>query len=374
MSSSLRLQASSSSTPAFQATFQQALEEYKKRTGDDPTAHPLAAEISGCDSPDAILTVLEGKANGLKQSRSADDRLTKWLIPTVTALYALSATPDEGAELPEPSCLITCPFPYVDSKTLSPTKIIFSAINILLVAAKGTGPNHDALVKLFARFEIFFDRLKIYIPPSSAVTNGFATIMAEVLSILGIATKGIKERRSKKFLKTGAGTNDLKDALQRFGELEERDFLTGIAQISSDPSVLIDVAKELKAETREMKAMLKDIVVKMGARDWQGVLQKLKEWLSPPDPSTNYNIGLCDLHEETATWFLDGPIFQEWYSTGSFLWIDGKCAFVETFCLLSLTAPAFNSGLGEEHFLLRNHPAYPVTIQRRRNLCGIFLF
>ena len=60
------------------------------------------------------------------------------------------------------------------------------------------------------------------------------------------------------------------------------------------------------------------------------VLQKLRGWLSPPDPSTNYNIGLRDLHEETATWFLEGRVFQDWHSTGSLLWIHGKRTFVQT--------------------------------------------
>lgn len=59
----------------------------------------------------------------------------------------------------------------------------------------------------------------------------------------------------------------------------------------------------------------------------EDVLQKLKRWLSPPDPSTNYNIGLRDLHEETASWFLQGRIFQEWYLTGPLLWIHGKRMF-----------------------------------------------
>jgi len=95
--------------------------------------------------------------------------------------------------------------------------------------------------------------------------------------------------------------------------------------------------------------MVKEITDKMDARDCsypldliaircrsshtvtgEDVLQKLKGWLSPPDPSTNYNIGLRDLHEETATWFLEGRIFQEWHSTGSFLWIHGKRTFVKT--------------------------------------------
>ena len=50
---------------------------------------------------------------------------------------------------------------------------------------------------LFSRIESFFERLKIYtkVPPSPAVTDELAKLMAEVLSILAIVTKGIKERR-----------------------------------------------------------------------------------------------------------------------------------------------------------------------------------
>jgi hypothetical protein len=85
-------QASSSSTTNFQPIFEKALQEYKKKTGKDLADHPLSTEINGCNSPDAILAVLEGKANELKQFRSDDERLTKWLNPTVNILNALSAT------------------------------------------------------------------------------------------------------------------------------------------------------------------------------------------------------------------------------------------------------------------------------------------
>jgi len=90
------LQASSSSSPNFRPIFEKALEVYKKKTGKDLTAHPLAAEIKACNSPEAILTVLEGKANELNKSRSSDERLTRWLKPTVNILNALSATLCEG--------------------------------------------------------------------------------------------------------------------------------------------------------------------------------------------------------------------------------------------------------------------------------------
>ena len=69
-------------------------------------------------------------------------------------------------------------------------------------AAKDTAANRGVLVKLFERIESFFERLKIYteVPPSPAVTDEFAKIMAEVLSILALATKGIKEGRISWFI------------------------------------------------------------------------------------------------------------------------------------------------------------------------------
>ncbi|KAH8982523.1 hypothetical protein EDB92DRAFT_1819858 [Lactarius akahatsu] len=177
---SLNIQASSSSTPNFQPIFEKALEEYTKKTGNDLTTHPLAAEINACDPPEAILTVLKRRAKELNQSRSSDDRLTKWLDPTVNILNALSATLGDTA-----------------GSVFPPTKIIFSGIGILLVAAKSTVANRDVLVKLFDRIESFFERLRIYtnVPPSPAITDELTKIMAEVLSILAIATKGMKEKR-----------------------------------------------------------------------------------------------------------------------------------------------------------------------------------
>jgi hypothetical protein len=53
-----------------------------------------------------------------------------------------------------------------------------------------------------------------------------------------------------------------------------------------------------------------------------------KNWLGPPDPSKNYNIG-CKAHQDgTATWFFQGNIFDEWNAKGSLLWIHGKRALL----------------------------------------------
>jgi len=47
-------------------------------------------------------------------------------------------------------------------------------------------------------------------------------------------------------------------------------------------------------------------------------------WLTPPDPSSNHNIACGTHHKKAATWFLQGGIYQEWKSTSSLLWINGK--------------------------------------------------
>ena len=97
-------QQESSATPNFQPILDKALKEYKRKTGKELTTHPLADEINGCSSPDAILAVLQGKANELNQSKSSDERLTKWLTPTVNVLNALSATLGQGVGTVSPTC------------------------------------------------------------------------------------------------------------------------------------------------------------------------------------------------------------------------------------------------------------------------------
>jgi hypothetical protein len=50
----------------------------------------------------------------------------------------------------------------------------------------------------------------------------------------------------------------------------------------------------------------------------------LRGWISPPDPSVNYNTALEALHEGTTTWFTQSHIFTDWKQSGSLLWIYGN--------------------------------------------------
>ena len=76
-----------------------ALESYKKHTKKDLLVHPLASQLQACDSPAGIIAVLQQQVQELDQSRSGDDRWSKWLGPTVNILYSLSETLGEGVGL-----------------------------------------------------------------------------------------------------------------------------------------------------------------------------------------------------------------------------------------------------------------------------------
>ncbi|KAF3907864.1 hypothetical protein ABW20_dc0107339 [Dactylellina cionopaga] len=52
--------------------------------------------------------------------------------------------------------------------------------------------------------------------------------------------------------------------------------------------------------------------------------EKIIRWLSPPDPSINYNKALQQRHKGSGRWFLEGKHFEEWKTRqSSFLWLYG---------------------------------------------------
>ena len=63
--------------------------------------------------------------------------------------------------------------------------------------AKDVRASQDTLVDVFDRIEMFFRRLEMYtsVRLTTEMTNVITYIMAEVLSILGIATKDLKQSR-----------------------------------------------------------------------------------------------------------------------------------------------------------------------------------
>jgi hypothetical protein len=69
-------------------------------------------------------------------------------------------------------------------------------------AAKGGNTSHDELIALFESIEQLLKPLDIYaqVPPTPAMEEMVVKIMAELLSILGLTTKELKQGRSSESL------------------------------------------------------------------------------------------------------------------------------------------------------------------------------
>ena len=87
------------SSSNFQAVFSAAVKAYEKRMKKDLLLHPLASQLQACTSPASILAVLQGQIDDLDKAQESDERLTKWLNPTVNVLLTFSATIRAGVSL-----------------------------------------------------------------------------------------------------------------------------------------------------------------------------------------------------------------------------------------------------------------------------------
>ncbi|KAH9020702.1 hypothetical protein EDB84DRAFT_561724 [Lactarius hengduanensis] len=334
----------SASSSNFESIFGTAVQAYKKRTGQDITSHPLASWLKTCDSPDAILAVLQAQVQEFDQFRRDDERLTKWLNPTVNVLYAFSATLGEGVGL-----------------VFSPAKVIFAGIGVLLLASKDVAASHDVLVDIFERVENFFKRLEAYteVPQTATMTDVIIKIMVEVLSIFAIATKEIKQGRAKRYFKKLMGRRDIEDALQRLDKLTQEEARMATAEVlrltqnvgdkvkgigdqvegvntgvrgvdrkvqAVDDRVRVvdDNVKLIVHGEKERSAAIERIVNSVGDMNRNQLRRDLRKWLSPPDPSINYNTACGAHHKGTATWFTRCDAFNGWGASGGLLWVHGK--------------------------------------------------
>jgi hypothetical protein len=75
----------------FASIFNAALGKYKRKTEQDLAKHPLLPRLQSCESPEAILDVLQEQIPASSQSQNSDNGLTKWVKPTVNVMYSFSA-------------------------------------------------------------------------------------------------------------------------------------------------------------------------------------------------------------------------------------------------------------------------------------------
>jgi hypothetical protein len=83
----------------FQHHLRKSPQRIQKKTRQHLTAHPLATQLDKCDSPAAILAILQDQVDQFDQSQSRDERLQRWLSPTINVLVAFTEMLGEGISL-----------------------------------------------------------------------------------------------------------------------------------------------------------------------------------------------------------------------------------------------------------------------------------
>ena len=127
---------SSSSSSNFQSVLNTALGAYEEKTKCNLLTHPLAAQLQTCDSPTAILSVLQDLVEQFDRRRSNEERLRSWLNPTINVLYGFSSILGQGVSLVSLNPLLyllrICD-PIGIPQVFSPANVIFSGIGVLLM-------------------------------------------------------------------------------------------------------------------------------------------------------------------------------------------------------------------------------------------------
>ena len=125
----------SQTTAPSNLNFEKALKAYKKRTEQDLTIHPLATQLQECDSPAAILTILQDQVDQLIQTRRGDERLKNWLNPTISVLYAFSATLGVGVGLVNINLSVAVIALISFWQVFPPANAIFTGAGVLLLVS-----------------------------------------------------------------------------------------------------------------------------------------------------------------------------------------------------------------------------------------------
>ncbi|KAH9068102.1 hypothetical protein EDB83DRAFT_2595581 [Lactarius deliciosus] len=313
-----------SSESNLRSLFESALREYENLAGTNLLNSSLIIQLQSCSSADDICAVLQEQAQAFHKFRGDDGRLIRWLKQTVHVLHVLSTNSALGEA-------IGLPFP--------PAKAIFAGIGILFAACifssaiKDVSASYDALVDIFESAENFLRRLDIYtkIPPTMAMTEVIVKILVELLSTLALATQQVKQGRLKKFGMKLLGENETEAVLQRLDRLNHEEARTVAAQtlevvygLVKNMKVAVDGGNASMEDIRQELVVMQQMASGINKSQRDQLQDKSRQWLSPTDPSTNYNIAREAYHDGTATWFIQGATFREWEVTGSLFWIYGK--------------------------------------------------
>ncbi|KAF8464790.1 hypothetical protein DFH94DRAFT_686515 [Russula ochroleuca] len=112
-------------------------------------------------------------------------------------------------------------------------------------------PTSRRQLRMFGELKIHLS-MYLKVPPTSEMMNTIIWIMAKVLSILGIATKEIKQGRMKKFGKKLIGKTDLEDALKRLDKLTQDEARMATAEVLRATHAINDIVASVDNKVTEV--------------------------------------------------------------------------------------------------------------------------
>jgi methyl-accepting chemotaxis protein len=153
--------------------------------------------------------------------------------------------------------------------------------------------SYETLINLLERTQFFLQRLNHYVTASLTpeMTELLAKILAQVLFVLAISTKEMRERRisaliyskysfladrsAEKFMKRLIGKTEVEDGFQQLDLLtKEENLMTAACTLGVASDIRHD-AKTIKADTRDIKDDARDI--KDDTRDIKDDTQDIKD-------------------------------------------------------------------------------------------------
>ncbi|KAI0264856.1 hypothetical protein BC834DRAFT_970425 [Gloeopeniophorella convolvens] len=291
-----------SSAEQYRSLFTEALVNFKKKTGQDPAAHPLVTQLSRCTPSEETTALLQEEAERLDATHKTRwrTRICEKITPIVEIIRPLCDTAGKATGL-----------------AFKPGEAIFGSIGILLAIPDNYMKNHEAFMGLLEKMADFLGRLKILIvPEDDSFDDGMTKILVDILVKLIRAFALLTERTSpsdafilmakcrfRKVLATVSGDKEVGGILKRLDELTKVEHLMATAEVRRDIAI---VRREQRRQERMQQA------------------ERYRSWLSVPNSSTNQVTASETRYSDTSMWLVHGDVYGEWKSSGALLWVTGK--------------------------------------------------
>ncbi|KAF8269007.1 hypothetical protein EI94DRAFT_1052604 [Lactarius quietus] len=299
--------------------------KYAEQTGIDLKKSPFADRVNRCDSPTAVLLLLQEDLKAFKDYRDKNRKFLNCVKPLVQFVHTFSGILSEARLM----------FP--------PAGLIYAGIDILFTAADGVSASYDALLELFECMGNFLKRLNIYTESSldPLMTDIVANIMAELISILALAKKQISRGRLKQFTKKLLGDSEIETILRKLDRLTQEEArmtaaqtLTVVHGLLNNMKAVMDGGEMSTSAIRQILVAMQEVASEINKMKRDQLQKDARSWISPPDPSKNHVIARRIHSGESAAWFTQGYTFKNWDLTGGLLWVHGKRACFSHLCCL----------------------------------------